>query len=77
MTRSARTCIRTLVHICTVFEGHRQAVGMLNPLRNNNEGTCGGEETTPVTTACPEAGEYIKMSNKTKNMLLSVPDTKH
>ena len=37
------------------FDENRRAVGMLNPMRDKNEGTYrGGEGTTPVTTACPE-----------------------
>ena len=37
------------------FDGNRRAVGMLNPMRDKNEGTYrGGEGTKPVTTACPE-----------------------
>ena len=37
------------------FDENRRAVGMLNPMRNKNEGTYrGGEGTTPVITACPE-----------------------
>ena len=40
------------------FDENRQAVGMLNPMRGKTEGTYrGGEETTPETTACPEAGK--------------------
>ena len=36
------------------FDEDRQAVGMLNPMRDKNEGTYwGGERTTPVTTVCP------------------------
>ena len=40
---------------------NRRAVGLLNPLRDEkNEGKNRGEEgSTPVTTACPEAGEYM------------------
>ena len=31
--------------------------GMLNPMRDKNEGNLrGGEGKTPVTTACPEEG---------------------
>ena len=34
---------------------NRRAVGMLNPLRDENEGPWRGREgTTPVTTPCPE-----------------------
>ena len=37
------------------FDANRRVVGMLNPMRDKNEGTYrGGEGTTPVTTACPE-----------------------
>ena len=36
------------------FDENRGAVGMLNPMRDKNEGTYRGEGTTPVTTACPE-----------------------
>ena len=38
---------------------NRRAVGLLNPMRYKNIGQeSGGEEgTTPVTTACPEAGK--------------------
>ena len=37
------------------FDENRRAVGMLNPMRDKNEGTYrGGEGTTPVSTACPE-----------------------
>ena len=37
------------------FDENRRAVGMLNPLRDENEGTYpGGEGMAPVTTACPE-----------------------
>ena len=37
------------------FGENRRAVGMLNPMRDKNEGTYqGGEGTTPVTTARPE-----------------------
>ena len=37
------------------FDENRRAVGMLNPLRDKNEGTYrGGEGTTSVTTACLE-----------------------
>ena len=37
------------------FDENRRAVGMLNPMRDKNQGTYwGGEGATPVTTACPE-----------------------
>ena len=39
---------------------NRRAVGLLNPMRDKNiEGKNGGggAGTTPVTTACPEAGK--------------------
>ena len=37
------------------FDENRRAVGMLNPMRDKNEGTYrGGKGTTPVTTACPK-----------------------
>ena len=37
------------------FDGNRRAVGMLNPMRDKNEGTYrGGEGTTPVTAVSPE-----------------------
>ena len=37
------------------FDENQRAVGMLNPVRDKNEGTYrGGEGTTPVTTACLE-----------------------
>ena len=37
------------------FDENRPAVGMLNPVRDKNEGTYRwGEGTTPVTTACPQ-----------------------
>ena len=37
---------------------NRRALGMLNPLRDNNEGTYGGvKATTPETTAGPKAGK--------------------
>ena len=40
------------------FDENRRAVGMLNPMRDKNEGTYrGAEGTTPVATACPEAGK--------------------
>ena len=35
---------------------NRRAVGLLSPMRDKIEGKSrGGEGTTPVTTACPEA----------------------
>ena len=35
------------------LDKNRRAVGMLNPMRDKNEGTYrGGEGMTPVTTAC-------------------------
>ena len=38
---------------------NRRAVGLLNPMRDKIEGKNRGKEgTTPVTTACPEAGKY-------------------
>ena len=38
---------------------NRRAVGLLNPMRDKNgRQEPGGEGTTPVTTACPEAGKY-------------------
>ena len=37
------------------FDDNRQAVGILNPTRDNNEATYLGEEgKTPLSTACPE-----------------------
>ena len=37
------------------FDENRRAMGMLNPMRDKNEGMYRGREgTTPVTTACPE-----------------------
>ena len=37
------------------YDENRRAVGMLNPMRDKNEGTYrGGDGTTPVNTACPE-----------------------
>ena len=38
---------------------NRQAVGLLNPMRDGKiEGkNQGGQGTTPVTTACPKAGK--------------------
>jgi len=36
------------------FDETRRAVGMLNPMRDKNEGKYRVERTTPVTTACPE-----------------------
>ena len=36
------------------FDENRRAAGMLNPMRDKNEGTYrGGEGATPVTTVCP------------------------
>ena len=49
---------------------NRRAVGLLNPMRDRIEGkNRGGEGTTPVTTACPEAGKY-KCEEK-KNLVCS------
>ena len=46
---------------------------MLNSLRDKFEGTYPGEEgTTPVTTACPEAGNKKGEINKEKNVLLQL-----
>ena len=37
---------------------NRRTMGLLTPTRDKNEGKNQGEEgTTPVTTACPEAGK--------------------
>ena len=36
------------------FDENRRAVGMLKAMRDENEGACRGEETTSVTTACPD-----------------------
>ena len=36
------------------FDENRRSAGMLNPMRDTNEGTYRGEGTTPVTTACPD-----------------------
>ena len=43
------------------FDENRRAVGMLNPVRDENEGTYrGGEGMTPATTTCPEdRGGYL------------------
>ena len=43
------------------FDENRQAVGMLNPMRDKNEGTYrGGEATAPVTTAWKTSYELSK-----------------
>ena len=36
------------------FDENRRSAGMLNPMRDTNEGTYRGGETRPVTPACPE-----------------------
>ena len=42
-------------YLIGLFDANRRAVGTLNPMSDKNEGMYGGrEETTPVTTACPE-----------------------
>ena len=52
---------------------YRRAVGLLNPMRDKNEGkNRGGEGTTPVTTACPEAGKY-KCEKKQPRCLILDP----
>ena len=54
----------------------RQAVGLLNPMRDKTEGKNRGEEgTTPVTTACPEAGKYkcAKKKKKKKKTIWAEP----
>ena len=46
-------------HELATLDQNRRAVGLLNPMRDKSEGKSRGVEgTTPVTTACPEAGKY-------------------
>ena len=60
-------------HELATFHENRRAVGMLNPTRDQNEVTYrGGEEMTPVTTACPETAEgkaSCELSWKVKMMI--------
>lgn len=49
---------------------NRRAAGMLNPLRDTNEGTDRGGKATPVITACPkDAGgkTSYELSRKSKS----------
>ena len=56
---------------------NRRAAGLLNPMRDKQikARTRGEEGTTLVTTACPEAGKYVRRSvwkkkRRTKKLLL-------
>ena len=61
---------KSLERELATLDENRRAVGLLDPMRDKTEGKNRGEAgTTPVTTACPEAGKYKCDEKKRKRLL--------